>query len=129
MAYRCVHCSAIYPDGADELLSGCTSCNSKFFFYIKDEKLKEIISNGLEPDLNVREKKQIEEDVREIAGVKDEETPIFLDFESIKILKPGKYVLDLQKLFAMDKPRIYKLEDGKYIVDLTSVKGQDKKEV
>lgn len=123
MPYKCVHCSAVYVDGANEVLTGCASCNSKFFFYIKEEKMKEILANKQEgPDLNNAEKKQIEEDVREIVGVEDEETPVFLDFESIKILKPGKYVLDLQKLFAMDKPRVYKLEDGKYIVDLSGSK-------
>jgi predicted nucleic acid-binding Zn-ribbon protein len=37
------------------------------------------------------------------------------------VLRPGKYLLDLQRLFAIDKPRIYKLEDGKYIVDLTAL--------
>jgi len=76
----------------------------------------------LEPDLSDREKKQIEEDVRDIAGIKDDENPVFLDFESIKIIKPGKYLLDLPKLFSIDKPRIYQLEDGKYIVDLMAKK-------
>jgi len=46
---------------------------------------------------------------------------VFLDFESVRVLKPGKYLLDLQKLFSMGKPRVYQLEDGKYIVDLASV--------
>jgi len=74
-----------------------------------------------ELELNDEEKEQIEEDVREIAGIKDEEAPVFLDFESVRVLKPGKYLLDLQKLFSMGKPRVYQLEDGKYIVDLASV--------
>lgn len=120
MSYRCVHCSRIYPDGAKEILEGC-QCKSKFFFYIKEEKLKEILENKSdELNLSAEEKNQMEEDVREIAGVKDEDTPVFLDFESVKVIKPGKYLLDLQKLFTMDKPRVYKLEDGKYIVDLSS---------
>ncbi len=118
MPYKCVNCSAIITDGSKELLTGC-SCGGRFFFYIKEEKLKEILAHiDEEPVLSKSEKKQIEEDVREIAGVTNEETPVFLDFESVKILKPGKYVIDLQKLFAEDKPKIYKLEDGKYIIDL-----------
>src|SRR3989339_1274252 len=126
--YRCVHCSALYEDSSNELLTGCTSCKSKFFFYIRNDKLKQILENSIpSPVLDEEEKQQIEEDVREIAGIEDDETPVFLDFESVTILKPGKYVLDLQKLFAMDKPRIYKLEDGKYIVDLSSVRKQEDK--
>jgi len=121
MPYRCVHCESVFEDAADEVISGC-KCGSKFFFYIKEEKLKEIAKVEEEIDLTNREKKQIEEDVRDIAGISDEETPVFLDFESIKIVKPGKYLLDLSKLFASDKPQVYQLEDGRYIVDLTGKK-------
>ena len=123
MPYKCVHCTEVFEDGSKEILTGCSSCNSKFFFYIRKEKLREIIENKDKeiPELTSHEKEQIEQDVRDIAGIKDEETPVFLDFESIKIIKPGKYLLDLSKLFAMDKPRIYKLEEGKYIVDLSAI--------
>ena len=118
--YRCVHCSSFYKDGSNELLVGCTNCKSKFFFYIKEDKLKEIAANKeLEPNLSDTEKEQIEQDIREIAGIEDEDTPVFLDFESVRVIKPGKYLLDLQKLFSMDKPRVYQIENGKYIVDLT----------
>lgn len=122
MPYRCVHCSEIYEDGSNEVLEGCAKCKSKFFFYIKQEKLKEVLENREIPQLSTGEKKQIEKDVRDIAGITDEEMPIFLDFESVKVLKPGKYLLDLTKLFAMNKPRVYQLEDGKYIVDLAPKK-------
>lgn len=120
MSYKCVHCSALYADASSELLTGCSQCHSKFFFYIKEEKLKEITQKKeAEPALTASEKEQMEADVREIAGLKDDdETPVFLDFESIRVIKPGKYLLDLSKLFAIEKPRVYQLEDGKYIVDL-----------
>jgi len=119
MPYKCVHCSEVYDDAAKEILTGCSSCKSKFFFYMKDEKLKEItIKQAIEPELSSKEKEQMEQDVRELVGIEDEEVPVFLDFESIKIVKPGKYLLDVQKLFAQDKPRVYKLADGKYIIDL-----------
>ncbi len=127
--YKCVHCEKIYEDGSKEILTGCSQCHSKFFFYIKAEKLKEMQEKKEEETpLTTSEKKQIEEDVREIAGIKDEETPIFLDFESIKIVKPGKYLLDLGKLFQTDKPKIYEIEDGKYVIDLLTPKMKDKQE-
>lgn len=121
MPYKCVHCSATYEDASRELILGCSSCKSKFFFYIRAEKLKEILANK-EPEieLNQNEKKQMEEDVREIAGIEDEEIPVFLDFESVKVLQPGKYAIDLPKLFEKNKPKVYKLEDGKYIIDLSA---------
>ncbi len=66
------------------------------------------------------EKEQIEKDVRDIAGIEEgeEETPVILDFESVKIIKPGKYLLDVGNLFSKQRPLIYKWEDGKYFIDL-----------
>jgi len=40
--------------------------------------------------------------------------------ESIRVLGPGKYELDVVNLFNKKRPLIYKLEEGKYIVDLAS---------
>lgn len=121
MPYKCVHCSSLYEDGSEQVLKGCDTCGRKFFFYIRKdqlEKIKEI--EEMEVEFGNVEKKQIEKDLREIAGFEDEETPVFLDFESIKVIKPGKYVVDLGNLFSTSKPRVYKLEDGKYIIDLAN---------
>ena len=120
MPHKCVHCSEIYGDGAEEILKGCGKCGSRFFFYISAEKLKKIQEDKEEDiDLNIVEKQQIEEDVRDIAGIEeDDEAPVVLDFESVKIIKPGKYVLDIANLFSKERPLVYKLEDGKYIIDI-----------
>jgi len=104
----------VYQDGANEIIKGC-SCGGRLFFYIKKnqiEESKEIISN-----LTVEEKKQIETDVKEMVGEQEDDQPVILDLESIRVLKPGKYELDLVHLFKKD-PLIFKLEEGKYIIDL-----------
>lgn len=70
-------------------------------------------------ELTGEEKIEIEEDVRDIVGDIDETKPVILDFESIRVKKPGKFEIDLIKLFKR-KPVVYKLEEGKYIIDLAS---------
>ncbi|RZD31520.1 hypothetical protein CXT76_00025 [Candidatus Parvarchaeota archaeon] len=121
MPNRCVHCSAVYKDGSEEVLTGCSSCNGKFFFYISEEKLKIILEDKSEEiELNDIDKKQIESDVREIAGIEDINSPVVLDFESVKITKPGKYLLDISNLFSKKRPLVYKLEEGKYFIDISS---------
>ena len=121
MPYKCVHCSQLYDDTSEEILKGCGGCGRRFFFYIRKSQLEKMrVSAEEEVMLEPEEKKQIEEDVREISGMEDEEVPVFLDFESIKVMKRGKYFVDLTNLFATDKPRVYKLEDGKYIIDLST---------
>lgn len=121
MPNQCVHCSKIYSDGAQEILSGCSKCGSRFFFYMSEEKLNKMKSQKVEEiQLTPSEKKQIEHDVRDIARIDDDETPIVLDFETVKVIKPGKYILDIANLFNKERTLVYKLEDGKYIIDLAS---------
>lgn len=122
MPYRCVHCSATYDDASQEMIAGCR-CGGRFFFYIKEDKLQEILRQQEQaPQLTAEEKEQMEHEVREITGLEDQpETSVFLDFESVKVLKPGKYLLDLSRLFVKRKPQVYQLEDGKYIVDLSGL--------
>ncbi len=127
MPNKCIHCSSIYDDGSRETLQGCSKCGSKFFFYISQGKLEKMQdTNNLETQqktidsLTKEDKQTIEQDVREIAGIKDIDAPIILDFESVKITSPGKYILDVPNLFNKTRPLVYKLEDGKYIIDLSS---------
>lgn len=132
MPHQCVHCGKLYPDACPELLAGCT-CGSKFFFYIKKEKYDEIkagIRNEIFPviELKTEEKNRMEKDVREIIGLKEEE-PVILDFESIRVLGPGKFQIDIVNLFSKNRPIIYRLEEGKYIIDLASTLKVSKEEL
>ena len=128
MPNQCVHCGKIIEEGSKEVLEGC-SCGSKFFFFIKDEqfqKLKEEESKELV--LEFKDKKQVEKDVREMIGIEEEE-PVILDLESIKVVGQGKFIIDIVNLFRKDRPIIYKLEEGKYIIDLASSLKVSQKEI
>lgn len=118
MPHQCVKCGTIFPNGSQELLKGCSNCSARFFFFVREENLekaKEVTAN-----LSDQEKEQMEKDVLDIVGEKiDDDYPVILDFESIKVLKPGKYEIDLIDLFK-SKPLVYKLGDGKYMIDIVS---------
>jgi hypothetical protein len=118
MPYQCVHCSRIIPSGSDEILKGCNNCSGKFFFYIKDEEAADIEKNKklALPALDEESKKSVEKDVRSILKVNDEDNPVILDIESIRVLGPGKYELDLVSLINR-KPIVFKVEEGKYLID------------
>lgn len=119
MPHQCVKCGNLYDDGEADLLNGCT-CGAKLFFYISQERMQKIKEEGsMQLHLSKTQQKQIEKDVIDLIGEEfDKEKPIILDFESIKILKPGTYELDLVNLFNKKQPLIYKLEDGKYFIDI-----------
>jgi len=67
-----------------------------------------------------KEKESIERDIREIVGITDEEIPVILDLESVRVVGDGKFEIDLVNVFNKNRPLIYKLEEGKYIIDLAS---------
>ena len=117
MPHQCVKCNKLYPDGSNELLKGC-ECGGKFFFFIREENLKEVKEQVEE--LSDSDKKQIEMDVRDIINEKiEEDAPVILDLESVRVLKPGKFEIDLRHLF-QGEPVVYKMADGKYIIDVAS---------
>ena len=118
MPHQCVHCRRVCPAGSKELLEGCNDCGSHFFFYIKKEHLEKIKENLVE--LNDKEKVKIEKDIREMTGISNDNSPIILDIESVRVLSPGKYEIDIVNVFNNKRPLIYKLSEGKYIVDLSS---------
>jgi uncharacterized protein len=120
MAHQCVHCGKILMEANKEILEGCSSCGSKFFFFIRDENLDSQKNNSLK-EFTHQEKESIEKDVREILKIEDDLSPVVLDIESIKILGPGKFEIDIVSLMSR-KPIVIKLEEGKYIIDLGSVK-------
>ncbi len=121
MPHQCVRCSKMYDDGAREILAGC-SCGGKFFFFMKDKSIDKV--KNMTSSLSPIEKKQIEKDALDLIGdtTKKElkkDHPVVLDMESIRILKPGKFEIDLVDLFK-GEPLVYKLSDGKYVIDLAS---------
>ena len=112
MPHQCVRCNTLYKDGSSEILKGC-SCGAKFFFFVRDpERLKQEA-----PTISPEEERRIEEDVKQIIGVKEIETPVVLDIENINVEQHGKFMIDVVKLFKGD-PVVYKTGDGKYTIDL-----------
>lgn len=123
MPHQCTKCSRIIPAGSKELLEGCSNCNSHFFFYIRDEQMESMKDRVIE--IPEKERVSIEKDIREMAGITDEDMPVILDIESIRAVGPGKYEIDVVNLFNKERPLIYKIEEGKYVIDLASTLKKD----
>ncbi|MEK6951816.1 MAG: Zn-ribbon containing protein [Nanoarchaeota archaeon] len=118
MAHQCVRCKTFYEDGSSQILKGCDNCGGRFFFYVKKESIKK--AEEITTNLSREEVDEMEKDVIDIIGDKfEEDKPIVLNLENIRVLKPGKFEIDLVDLF-QGKPLVYKLEDGKYYIDVPS---------
>jgi predicted nucleic acid-binding Zn-ribbon protein len=127
MAHQCVHCGKIFPVGSKEILEGCSNCGSHFFFYVREEQLEKLKKEPLE--IPEKEKENIEAEIREIAGITQEDAPVILDLESVRITGEGKFELDLVNIFQKQRPIVYRIGEGKYIIDLTPTLKKNSKEM
>lgn len=125
MPHQCVRCNKFYDDGSEEILKGC-GCGAKMFFFVKKEKMKQA-ADTLEAIKNLthNEKIEMEKEVFDLVeNVRSDDIPVILDVESIRSIEPGKFELDLVRLFKKD-PLIFKIGEGKYMIDLNSVFNQN----
>ena len=119
MPNKCTRCGKIFMDDSKRLIEGCDECGSKFFFYIRQEALdkaeKELRT------LKTSEVDEIEKDIRQIIpqAVDDKET-VVLDLEAIRVIRPGKYRIDVANLFSQ-KPIVIRVGPGRYELDLSTL--------
>lgn len=120
MPHQCVRCNRFYEDGSKELdiHKGCVVCGNRTFFFIKQKSLEEAKKEVASLNLTSVEREEIEKNIFDLLSSKlDVDRPVVLDLESVRVLRPGKYEIDLVQLFK-GMPLIYKLEEGKYVIDL-----------
>lgn len=133
MPHKCTKCESLFKDGAAIILSGCPKCGWNKFLYVKDEKTSQEISENPAGSLPPAATKFIKE-VDDLIGnraapvkteSKDAKTQapeeIGSRVESVRILSPGSYELNLESLLERDEIVMALKEDGTYIVHLPSV--------
>lgn len=139
MPHKCTKCESIFKDGAAIILNGCPRCGWNKFLYVRDDAaLVEVKPPG---QLSEPASKFIKE-VDEILGnpaevavsdtvmeIAKEENPLVEPppkeignrVESVRILAPGTYELNLESLLERDEIVMALKEDGTYVIHLPSV--------
>jgi len=120
MPHKCTKCGREYRDGSTEILKGCESCGGKKFLFVKEEELNR----------DVLEEKSIEEIAEEsheevLEVVDSDKTPKQVEMydrvETIRIVSPGSYELNLERMAASDERIVSVGKEGSYIIDLMSM--------
>ncbi len=102
--HKCLKCGTKYERISDEMLRGCPKCGGKLYLYVRE--------GAYRTAAELVDRLQVEEQ-REPLG---EER-----IESLRILSPGVYELNLDALMER-KELILKLQkDGTYIVPLSAL--------
>jgi predicted nucleic acid-binding Zn-ribbon protein len=126
MPHKCTKCGREYKAGSTEILKGCASCGGKKFLYVKDT---EIHKDVLEEKSISEIADESHEDILEIVEPKTREQVEMYDrVETIRIVSPGTYELNLEKMAVSDQRIVSVGKEGNYIIDLMSMsKDQPKK--
>ena len=139
MPHRCTRCGTIFEDGDPVILSGCPNCGWNKFLYVKKElegsenqgkpaleeqKLDlessqdEVVRSIDEALASEQENKKQEPEIE----AKTEEERV----ESVRILGPGSYELNLDSLLERKELVMAIREEGSYALHLPSVFNQQK---
>jgi predicted nucleic acid-binding Zn-ribbon protein len=119
MPHKCTQCGREFEDGSTKILKGCPSCGGKKFLYIreaerhddvlKEKSIDEIARDSGEGVLEVREERR------------RSEIEVFERIESIRILGPGSYELNIEKMAQSDEVVVGLEKEGRYVVDILSM--------
>ena len=119
MPHKCTKCGREYNDGSTEILKGCASCGGKKFLYVKQDQLNEDVLDEKSIDEIVVESK--EEVLEVIEPKKKKEIEMYDRVETIRIVSPGSYELNLEKMAESDERIVSVGKEGSYIIDLMSM--------
>jgi predicted nucleic acid-binding Zn-ribbon protein len=120
MVHTCAKCGKVYPDSSAEILTGCSQCGGKKFYFerpgAKKKKTPETEHTPAQPGPSVAPSRS-EEPERECSS----------RVESIRIVAPGTYELNIEKMANSDDRVVGLGGEGSYAVDLLSMSGTKKK--
>lgn len=142
MPHICSQCGKRYENAAD-LNNGCPACGCGRFEYVSSRKRREkerepAVGQPVREDTRETGKEQAKKPIRQPAGVRKEEsekttgsppphraapeTP-----ESIRILEPGRYDVNLLRLASSDDRVVRVGDEDSYLLDLHSMMRKKKK--
>jgi len=119
MPHKCTKCGREYKDGSTEILKGCESCGNKKFLYVKASELHRDV---LEEKTIDEIAEETHEEVLEVITPQKKRVVEMYDWvETIRIVSPGSYELNLEKMAQSDERIVSVGKEGSYIIDLMSM--------
>lgn len=120
MPHKCTKCGREYKDGSTEILKGCGSCGNKKFLYVREEQIHEDVLEE-KPISEIAEESK--DEILEVVEAKKEkrEIEMYDRVETIRIVAPGSYELNLEKMAESDERIVSVGKEGSYIIDLMSM--------
>ena len=113
-----MQCGREYKDASPAILKGCESCGGRKFLFVGD---KDRNRDVLQEKSTVTLAEESFAKVLEVQPDPDEEKDFGTRVESIRIVAPGTYELNIEKLADSDERVVSIGTEGNYVVDLHSM--------
>ena len=127
MPHKCTKCGREYKDGSTEILRGCASCGGKKFLYVKEAEInKDVLEEKSIEEIADESREEVLEIV-EPTATKKKEVEMYDRVETIRIVSPGSYELNLEKMAQSDERIVSVGKEGSYIIDLMSMAKEEPK--
>jgi predicted nucleic acid-binding Zn-ribbon protein len=131
MPHKCTKCGREYRDGSTEILKGCTSCGNKKFLYVREEERNRdmLDEKSIEEIAHERQEQvlEVKPDKVDRAGKKAKFVEMHDRVETVRILTPGSYELNLEKMAKSDERIVRVNGEGTYRIDLLSMAPKKKR--
>jgi len=122
MPHKCTKCGREYKDGSTEILKGCASCGGKKFLYVKEAELhKDVLEEKSIDEIADETQQEVLEIVDLQPKEKKKEVEMYDRVETIRIVAPGSYELNLEKMAKTDERIVSVGTEGSYVIDLMSM--------
>ena len=118
MPHKCTKCGREYKDGSTEILKGCASCGGKKFLYVKENEINKDVLEEKSMDEIADES---HEEVLEVTEPTNKQVEMFDRVETIRIVAPGSYELNIEKMAQTDERIVSVGKEGSYVIDLMSM--------
>ncbi len=113
-----MQCGREYKDASPAILKGCESCGGRKFLFVGDkDRNRDVLQEKSTVTLAEESFAKVLEVQPDPAGEKDFGTRV----ESIRIVAPGTYELNIEKLADSDERVVSIGTEGNYVVDLHSM--------
>ena len=118
MPHKCVQCGRDYKDASPVILRGCESCGGRKFLYVgESDRNKDIMLEQSAETLAKETPDQVLIVNTELNEVEENHERV----ESIRIIAPGTYELNIEKLANSDERVVGIGVEGNYLLDLHSM--------
>lgn len=125
MPHKCTQCGREFKDGSTEILKGCPSCGGKKFLFVREsDRHRDVLEEKSIENLA----EETKEEILEVETEPTRHVEMRERIESIRVINPGSYELNIEKLAKSDEVVVKMGKDEKYVVDIISMMKSKKKD-